>query len=74
MIDVKSKTLPEQKLREIADALLFLAIARAVMEKQIQDNASPSLFLLVIYIRTYAWLVGQIVEIFKSHSCEKGGC
>ncbi len=47
MNDVKSKTLPEEKLREIAEALLFLASARAVMEKQIQDRAPPSLFLFV---------------------------
>jgi len=65
----RCKKLPEEKLRKIAQALLFLASARAVMEKQAQDNAPPSLLLLIAYIRTYAWLVGQIIELSKSHSC-----
>ena len=70
MNDVKSKTLSEQKLREIAQALLFLASIRAVMEKQIQDKAPPSLFLLMAYIRTYAWLVGQIRDYICSNNRE----
>jgi len=69
-----AKTIPEQKLRKIAEALLFLASVRVVMEKQVQDKAPPSLSLLTAYIRTYTWLVGQIVELLKSYSCEKGGC
>ena len=69
-----AKVIPEQKLREIAEALLFLASAKVVMEKQVQDNAPPSPLLLVAYIKTYAWLVNQFVELFKSLSCGKGGC
>ena len=71
MNDVKCETPSEQKLREIAQALLFLVSARAVMEEQVQNNAPPSLLLLVAYIRTYAWLVDQIIGLFKSNSCEK---
>jgi len=70
MNDVKSKTLSEQKLRKIAEALLFLASIRVVMEKQIQDKAPPSLLLHVAYIRTYAWLVGQIRDYMCSNNRE----
>jgi hypothetical protein len=67
----RCKKLPEEKLRKIAQALVFLASARAVMESYIRDPDSypPSPFLVATYIRTYAWLVGQIIELSKSHSC-----
>jgi hypothetical protein len=69
--DEKCKKLPEEKLRKIAQALVFLASVRAVMESYIRDpdDYPPSPFLLVAYIRTYAWLVGQIIELSKSYSC-----
>jgi hypothetical protein len=69
---VKCKKLPEEKLRKIAQALVFLASARTVMESHIRDpdDYPPSPFLLVAYIRTYVWLVGQIIELLKSHSCD----
>jgi hypothetical protein len=68
---VKCKKLPEEKLRKIAQALVFLASVRTVMENYIRDpdDYQPSPFLLMAYIRTYAWLVGQIIELSKSHSC-----
>jgi hypothetical protein len=66
----KDRALSEEKMRKIAQALLFLAIAKDAMEKQVQNRAPPSLLLLTAYIRTYAWLVGQIIELSKSHSCD----
>jgi hypothetical protein len=71
---VKTITIPEQKLREIAQALVFLASVKAVMEKEMPEGVPPSLPLIVAYIRTYVWLIGQIRELFKNHSCEKGEC
>jgi len=67
---MKNGALSEEKVRRIAQALLFLASVKTVMEKQVQDNAPPSLLLLTAYIRTYVWLVGQIIELYKSHSCD----